>query len=157
MRVRPRFPRRAGLVALVCAAALVLSGCFRAAYDTYTVTGGHLYTIKQRYSVMLWWQWAREPCNKDLNGNGVPGGEQDRGWCALRLIRLLACSNLSGVVQNLCNAAAADQEWDDFNPAMRNVAVQGSECLAVDINPFVDNRYNWTNRPLDGGACQSGF
>ena len=58
-----------------------------------------------------------------------------------------------GPFKNLCNAAAADQEWDDFNAAAREQVQPGADCIAVTVNPFVDNRYNWTTRELGEGGC----
>lgn len=145
--------RIAGLCALACSAALVLSGCFQAVGGTYVVTSdspGVLYTIKKSYSdaIEINWVWK---CNVDLNGNGIPGGEQDRGWCALRLMRAVSCPYL-GSLQGVCNAAMADREWDDFNPAMKDAyGLRG--CIAVHINPFADNTYNWTSRSLGSGGC----
>jgi hypothetical protein len=155
-KIRTAFGHRrlrvAGVTALICSAALVMSGCFRAVYDTYVVQGNDV-VIKQQYSNLIVWNWAGPACNQDLNGNGIPGGEQDRGWCALRLIRAAACSKLSGWVQNVCNAATADSEWDDFNPAASAQAQPGADCLTVSVNPVADNGFNWTTREVGHGGC----
>jgi hypothetical protein len=149
--------RNAGLATLVCAAGLAFSGCFTASTQFAVITPDHpgvLYTIKKKYSDIVVWKWAGPDCNLDVNGNGSPGGPQDRAFCALFFIRVVACNNLSGAQHRLCYAATdLENEWADFSDAVHQ-QLGSDDCLAVHVNPFAG--YNWTARRLGTGGCVRG-
>jgi hypothetical protein len=145
---------RAGVALVLCSAALVLPGCFAAAYDSYVITTDHpgvLYTIKKSWSDQIVWAWAGPTCNQDVSRDGTVGSRYDRALCTFFIIRAHACNDMSGGAHNICYSATEPNQSSDFNDAV-DQQLGADDCLALHINPFAD--YNWTARRLGTGGCQ---
>jgi hypothetical protein len=137
----------AGVASMVVGAAIGMTGCIAFTLSSDFLDGA----INGRASSAILRAWVGPTCDQDLNGNGVPGGPQDRAWCAFYIIRDAECNHLHGAQNRACYVATEHGVWDQFDQDAKYVSAHGG-CLAFEVG-LPDYRFiDWWAPSLDGQA-----
>jgi hypothetical protein len=172
-----RFERRRSIVALCCAATLLVSVFALAApskseastpwwsNSRITVSGdapGVLITVHKNWTELIKAHWRGPGCNVDKNGNSIPGGPMDRAVCALELFRSQCPSGMwppqSIVAGYICREATHYREWRDLNDVMwklHTAQPAAPDCLALHVFSTVEGPWNWTSRNISSAECRA--
>jgi hypothetical protein len=171
----PGARRRGTLVALCCAGAILFSAISLAApsradalwweNDKITATGdfpGVLITVDKDDTGKLLILWRGPWCDRDFNGNSIPGGPMDRAVCLLNTFRAFCPSGWwppqNIVAGYICGEATHYREWRDVDAALWTLLgpqPAAPDCLALHVFSSVEGPWNWTSRNISTAECES--